>query len=184
LAGAGAAPDTTRDLSASCRLALAGRLADRGGGDRLGGWGLTEAIRYVVGYATGNEPGTERLVRPAHNVVNRLRLTVDSVEQTRHFTRVHLTAHNDASGEIALPLFGNCTFHGSDDTTLKADPFRSDWSESIPSQSRQGGTVIFKGHVPDDVTRADLRFAVMFGFGVSGIGQPRSLVVPMRLHPP
>jgi hypothetical protein len=150
----------------------------------LGGWGLTEAIRYAVGYATGNEPGTERLVRPAHNVVKGLRLTVDSVEQTRHFTRVHLTAHNEAGSVISLPLFGNCTFHGSDDTTLKADPSRSDWSESIPAQSRQGGTVIFKAHVPDNVTRAELRFAVMFGSGVSGFGGPPSLVVPMKLHPP
>ena len=129
----------------------------------VGGLGLTLGARYVVGYVTGNEPGTERLRQPATGTSGGLTLTVNSVEQTAHFTRVRLVARNENSSAVSLPLFGNCVFQGGDGTTLEADSFRSRWSITLASGSLQRGTIIFKDHLPDRVRRARLSFAEIFG---------------------
>jgi hypothetical protein len=136
----------------------------------VGGWALTQGVRYGIGYITGNEPGTERLVGTASGSADGLRLKVESVEHTAHFTRVELLARNGSDQySMTLPLFMNCTFTGSDGTNLKADPSRSDWSEQLSPGSLQRGTVIFGGHIPDPVHKAELRFARVFSFPV---GQP------------
>ena len=93
-----------------------------------------------------------------------LTLTVVKVENTSHFTRVELTARNNTSTDpIVLPLFGNCVFTAADGTTLEADPFRSQWSESIAPGAFQRGTITFKDHLPDAATRASLSFTHVGG---------------------
>jgi hypothetical protein len=129
----------------------------------VGGFGVAAGVRYAVGYITGNEPGTDRLVKPARASEHGLTLTVVSVTYTAHFTRVGLDADNATDTALSLPLFGNCVLNGADRTTLEADPSRSRWNPTLAPGSRQRGTIVFKAHLPDSVTRASLRFAHVFG---------------------
>jgi hypothetical protein len=123
----------------------------------------------VVGYITGNEPGTERLIKPVSARAGGLTLTVESVEHTAHFTRVRLAARNNTRTALSLPLFGNSVFVGDDGSTLEADPFRSRWSVTMAPGSVQRGAVTFNGHPSDAVTRASLSFAQIFGPGGGSI---------------
>jgi hypothetical protein len=147
----------------------------------VGGWGVTQGVRYAVGYVTGNESGTERLVQEASGSVDGLTLTVESVEHTAHFTRVDLAARNDTGTPVTLPLFKNCVFVGADGTTLEADAFKSQWSEEVARGGLQRGTVTFGGHLPDAVTRATLSFSTIFRFGPH---LPPISVPDIRLRPP
>jgi hypothetical protein len=144
----------------------------------VGGFGVAAGVRYAVGYITGNESGTDRLVKPATASANGLRLTVVSVTYTAHFTRVGLQADNETDNAVSLPLFGNCVLAGDDRTTLEADSFRSRWSTTLAPGIRQSGTITFKGHLPDSVTRASLSFAQIFGPGGGSI-----TVREIRLRP-
>jgi hypothetical protein len=144
----------------------------------VGGWGVTQGVRYAVGSITGNESGSERLIQPAAASADGLTLTVESVERTTHFTRVRLAARNRTATSLSLPLFGNCVFIGGDGTTLEADPFRSRWSETLAPGGVQRGAVTFNGHVPDSVTRASLSFTQIFRLGGGSI-----TVRDIRLRP-
>ena len=149
----------------------------------VGGWGVTQGVRYAVGYVTGNEPGTERLLEPAGASADGLTLTVESVEQTAHFTRVQIAARNESQSPLTLPLFKNCLLvsESGDGTALEAEPFKSRWSDQVAPGSLQRGTVTFGGHLPDSVARASFSFSTIFAFG-SG---PRSIKVSgIRLGPP
>lgn len=153
-----------------------------------GGWALTQGVRYGVGYITGNEPGTERLSEQARKSVDGLTLTVESVKQTAHFTRVRLLARNTSDNlSMRLSLF-DCTFRGADATTLEADQFKSQWTEELSPGSLQRGTVTFGGHVPDSVRRAELTFPHIFSFPVGGQALDRGpgfiTVEKIKLRPP
>jgi hypothetical protein len=139
-----------------------------------GGWALAQGVRYGVGYVTGNESGTEQLLRPVTGHAGDLALTVESVQRTAHFTRVRVVARNDAGITVTLPLFGNCVLVGSDHTTLQAESFKSRWSDSLSPGSQQRGTITFGGHLPASVRQAELRFSTLFW---QGFGQPRSIAV-------
>lgn len=146
-----------------------------------GGWALAQGVRYGVGYVTGNEPGTEQLLRPVTGRAGDLALTVESVKRTAHFTRVRAVASDHAAISLTLPLFGNCVLVGSDGTTLEADSFKSRWSQSLSPGSRQTGTIVFGGHLPSSVREAALRFSTIFW---QGFGQPSSIAVTgIRLGP-
>lgn len=129
----------------------------------VGGWTATLGVRYVVGYVTGNEQGTDRLVRPVTARSNGVTLTVEKVVYTDHFTRVRLVARNETGSSLSLPLSGFCVFVGEDGTTLTADSFRSRWSTTLAPGTRQSGTVTFDDHLPDSVKRASLSFTQIFG---------------------
>jgi hypothetical protein len=147
----------------------------------LGGFGATWGIRYAVGYLSGNEPGTDRLVQQVTNQSEGLALTVTKFEETRHFTRLTVTVENGVGNSLSLPLFGNCLAVGGDGSTLEADSFKSDWSESVAPGVRQTGTITFSGHLPDGVRRARLVFSTVFEQGFDG---PESIQVPgLRLSP-
>lgn len=147
----------------------------------VGGFAATWGIRYVTGYISGNEPGVDRLVRPAEATAQRLGLEVTAFEETRHFTRVTVGVTNATGSSLTLPLFGNCVVVGRNGTTLQADAFRSDWSDSVAAGGRQAGTITFKGHLPDGVRRARLAFSTVF---VQGFDGPRSITVTgLRLAP-
>lgn len=142
----------------------------------VGGFAATQGVRYVVDYTTGKETGTDRLVSQASKSAAGLTLTVVKVEYTSHFTRVELTARNSTSANsITLPLFENCVFTAADGTTLRADSFRSQWSQTVPPGAFQRGTITFPDHLPDTTTRASLSFSHIFGtfdataISVSGI---------------
>jgi hypothetical protein len=129
----------------------------------LGGWAVMQGVRYGVGYVTGNEPGTERLRMQASGGVDGLTLTVESVEQTAHFTRVGLAARNTSPDTAILTVYKNTFLNGIDGTTLEGDGFRSRWSETVVPGSRQRGTITFKGHLPNSVRRAKFSFASVGG---------------------
>jgi hypothetical protein len=142
----------------------------------VGGLGVTAGIRYAVGYVTGNEPGTSRLVQPATASSGGLTLTVESVTYTAHFTRVGVAARNQAGTMVALPLYGYCVLTGSDGTTLQADPSRSHWPGSLAPGILQRGVIVFSGHLPAQVLRAALSFTQIFSPGGGHITvQPLSL---------
>jgi hypothetical protein len=156
----------------------------------VGGWAITEGVRYAVGYITGNESGTERLRRPASATADGLTLTVESVEHTRHFTRVRLAAQNDGANALTLPLFKNANLIGADGTTLEANPFKSRWSDNVAPGSLQRGTITFDSHLPDSVRRAALSFTTIFSMPSGSFGQPPDFgpgsikVSGIRLRPP
>jgi hypothetical protein len=146
----------------------------------VGGFAVTQGVQYVVGYASGKETGPDRLVSPATKNAAGLTVTVAKVEYTRHFTRVEVTVKNNTSStSITLPLFENCVFSAADGTTLKADDFRSQWSQTIPAGAFQRGTITFPDQLPDTATRASLSFSHIFGtFEANSIS-----VTGIRLRP-
>jgi hypothetical protein len=163
------------------RTAPAGRRAPIGAGILvavliIGGGGL--ALAYGIGtltsFVTGNQSGTERLVTPVAQEAQGVTVTVQSVEQTRDFTRVEVSVRNGLSNTITLPLFENATMRAPDGTTLKADSFRSSWSDSIAPGQLSSGTVVFPGQLPDATTSATFAFARVFEQGFEG---PDSIVV-------
>ncbi len=134
----------------------------------VGGFVVTWGVQYAVGYVTGNESGEDRLAAPAAASAAGLTLTVSRFEETRHFTRLTVSVHNDVGESLALPLYGNCVLTGGDGTTIEADAFRSDWSDSVAAGARQSGTIVVNGHLPPGVRRASLAFARVYGGGFSG----------------
>jgi hypothetical protein len=135
----------------------------------VGGFAVTEGVRYVVGYVTGNESGTNRLVHQTSASAGGLTVTVEGVTYTAHFTRVDVAARNTTGTTLSLPLFGYCVLTGHQGTTLAADPFRSRWSDSLAPGSFQRGTIVFKGHLPASVRRASFSFTQIFGPGGGSI---------------
>lgn len=135
----------------------------------VGGLAVTAGVRYAVGYITGNEPGTSRLVEPATASAGGLTVTVESVTYTAHFTQVGVKAFNQAGTTVSLPLYGYCVFTGSDGTTLQADPFRSRWSNTLAPGIPQSGVIVFSGHLPAAVLQAALSFTQIFGPGGGSI---------------
>jgi hypothetical protein len=144
----------------------------------VGGLAVTAGIRYAVGYFTGNEPGTSRLVQPATSSAGGLTLTVESVTYTAHFTQVGVAARNQTGTTVSLPLYGYCVLTGSDGTTLQADPFRSHWSNTLAPGILQRGVIVFSGHLPAPVLQAALSFTQIFGPGGGSI-----TVRPLNLTP-
>ena len=127
-----------------------------------GGLAVTAGIRYAVGYFTGNEPGTSRLIEPATASSGGLTVTVESVTYTAHFTKVGVAARNQTDASVSLPLFGYCVFAGRDGTTLQADAMRSDWSSTLAPGILQRGVIVFSGHLPAQDLHAALSFTQIF----------------------
>lgn len=146
----------------------------------VGGFAVTRGVRYVVNYTTGKESGPDRLVSQVVRNSPGLILTVEKVEDTPHFTRVELTVKNNtAATSITLPLFQNSVFSAADGTTLQADEFRSQWSQTVPPGAFQRGTITFPGHLANTPIRASLSFSHVFGtFGATAIS-----VAGIRLKP-
>jgi hypothetical protein len=129
-----------------------------------GGFAVTQVARYAVGYFSGNEPGTDWLVRPTSATNGDLKLTVVHVYYTKHFTRIEADVQNSGSTTVSLPVYGYCIFTGKGGKTLEADPHRSHWSNTIPAGvDDHSGTVVFKGKLPETVTSATFSFTQVFG---------------------
>ena len=139
----------------------------------LGGWAVTTGVRYAVSYVSGNQTGPDRLVAPEKIEKGHLVLQVDAIEQTRDFTRVQLTAINNAGNALGLvPSYAQ--LRGTDGTTLPADSFRSRWAETVGDGAKQTGWIVFSAHLPADVDGASFGFTVVFPDGFNG---PRSITV-------
>jgi hypothetical protein len=149
----------------------------------VGGYGATVGVRYAVGWVTGNEQqvGRERLASPAPSASSgRVTATVTSVVDTAHYTRVRLTVTNGERQPATLTLFHNCVLTGGG-VTLQADGFKSDWTQEVPPDSTQQGTVTFSVHLPDSSVTAQLSFLNVFVFGRFGVDD--TLVIrPVRLR--
>lgn len=143
--------------------------------------GVTLGVRYAVGLLTGNESGVAVLVQEEVTGGGAgVSLTVQEVEYTPNFTRVRLLAQNDNRVSASLPVFGFCILVGEDGTTLEADPFRSDWSETMAPGGRLLGTLVFPGRLPAGVSSASLSFTTVF---VSGPGSGAATVEGIELNP-
>jgi hypothetical protein len=138
----------------------------------------TAGVRYAVGWYTGNERGSERLAQIADGGSEGLGITVSSLEHTSHFMRAEVALTNGTGITISLPLFGFCTLTSDDGTTLQADAFRSDWSESLGPGGKTKGVIIFPGHLPDGARDATLAWSTVFAQGFSG---PSSLSIGLSL---
>lgn len=134
----------------------------------VGGYGATVGIRYGVGWITGNEDpiGQDRLVSspPPSDTSGRVRATVTSIVDTRHFTRVALTVTNGEDKPATIALFHNCSLTAGG-VTLEPDPFRSRWTETVPPESTQQGHLVFPGHLPGSATTAQFSINMVFVFG-------------------
>jgi hypothetical protein len=125
----------------------------------------TYGSKFLGGWLTGDEKGTNILAGPATGEAGPLKLTVDRAEQTRNFTRVHLAGTNSGDQSAKL-VIGFVQLTGDDGTTLKADPFRSDWPEDVtPGRAGVAGWLVFKDHLPPGTTSASLTFTTIFGPG-------------------
>jgi hypothetical protein len=130
-----------------------------------GGFAVTGGVRFLVGWATGNESGTDRLAQQASGQGSGVTLTVRHVVYTSHYTRVDVLVQNGSQDSVSLPLFGNCVLTGSEGTTLQADPDRSRWATTIPPGASQSGTLVFGGTLPDSAQSASLSFSHVFVLG-------------------
>ena len=140
-----------------------------------GGLAISGVARYGMAWVTGNERGPDRLVSPVTAKLRGLSLTVTRVEQTPHFTRVTVTVRNQSSSAVTMPIDGgNCELIAGDGTAREAQPFRSEWNESVSQGAIRTGVVVFGGHLPADATRARIAFAHLFGSTDAG---PQSIVV-------
>lgn len=158
-----------------------------GGRHESGGWGLivvlaiavlvfgtgwiTGAARFVSGYVTGNEHGTEQLTSPVTQSAGGLTLTVQSVTRTRHFIRVGVVSRNNTGATLTMHLGGLCQLAGDDGKTLTADSYRSHWSDELAPGTKHRGILVFEGHLPRSATRASLSFTSIYG-------GPDSITVP------
>jgi hypothetical protein len=139
----------------------------------VGGFAVAAGARFAYGWVTGNEAGTDRLLRPARGTGSGVTLTVTSFSHTRHFTRVGVTARNANAQSAALPLFKNCILtSGGGGRTIEADDFRSDWSGTLAPGVPQSGTIVFKGHMPNRSRRASLTFAQVYVLGGGALTVP------------
>ncbi|GAA1288159.1 hypothetical protein Psi02_71810 [Planotetraspora silvatica] len=119
-------------------------------------------VRYVGGYVTGDETGTNVLRAQKTTTSGSLTLTVRRILVTSHFTRVELSARNRGSESLSLPVYGYSQLSAADGTTLSGDPFRSRWPTAVPPGVRVDGVVVFPGHLPSDTKRASFSFTHVF----------------------
>lgn len=140
-----------------------------------GGVAVTLGVRSVTGYVTGNEAGVERLVAPVSVTDQGLTLAVESVVHTPRFTRVGIAVTNGLANTVTLPLYGNAFLSAVDGQTFEADPFRSDFADTLPPGALRRGTLVFVGHPPETPTTLSLSFATIFEQGFDG---PSSLTAP------
>jgi hypothetical protein len=147
----------------------------------VGGFALAWGARFAIGWITGDEDGVDRLTRAVSVEDKGVVVRVETFEETRHFTKLQVGVTNNLDASVTLYLFGNALVTGADGSTLQADAFRSDWPDTVPPGSFQGGEITFKGHLPDGVRRAALRFSHVGAMGFEG---PSSLKVEgLRLKP-
>ncbi len=128
-----------------------------------GGLAVTAGARYGYGWVTGHEAGTAVFEGSAVGTGKGVRVTVTRVEVTSHFTKVELRGETTGTESVSLPLYQNCTLVGASGQTLKADPFRSEWSEEVVSGAPHTGTIVFPGKLP--AGNAALSFAHVFVLG-------------------
>jgi hypothetical protein len=129
----------------------------------IGGLAVSAGAQYATGYLSGKEIGPDALVKPKSAKSGQLRISVEHVYYTSHFTRVELTARNSGDDSVDLPLFGYCVFTGKDGTTLQADSFKSQWSTAVPPGALTRGTVTFPGKLPPTDRTASFSFTQIFG---------------------
>jgi hypothetical protein len=134
----------------------------------------TVGVRFVAGWITGDEPGRDRLVAPVSATSRGLQVTVNSFEETRHFTRLEVRVTNGTGSSLTLPLFNNVTVVGGNGSVLEVDEFRSDWADGLNPGVSQAGVLIFSGHLPNGVRKAQLQFTTVFAQGFDG---PQNLTV-------
>lgn len=145
------------------------------------GTGAAIVGQVGMGWVTGNEHGSERLVAETSLTSEGLVITVVGVEHTPHFTRVSVRVENGTGGRISLPIAErNCLLVGGEGTVRAASPFRSDWTETLDDGQARVGEITFDGHLPADVVRARLSFAHVYAEGSDTLDSITLLGIPLR----
>src|SRR6185295_10910506 len=81
-----------------------------------------------------------------------------------HFTRVTVQVENNSPTAVTMPIDGgNCELIAGDGTSRDAQPFRSEWNESLSVGATRSGVVVFGGHLPANANRARIAFDHLFG---------------------
>ncbi len=128
--------------------------------------------RYLLGWATGSETGEQRLVEQVSDTAGPLRLTVNEVEVTRHYTKVDLSVANSGARSLRL-VKGFCTLTFGDGSTATANTFLGSWPEEVPPGTTVRGKLLFSANPGPAATSATLSFATVFG----GIDAPQSITL-------
>jgi hypothetical protein len=143
----------------------------------IGALGVTAGVRYAVGYATGREPPVaERFVGSKQGSAGDVKVTVHRIYETRHFTRVELTALSQSTIPKSLPLGPFCSLSGPG-KTLQSDSLRSEWATQLARGVEQPGTITFPGHLSEDAQSATLSFSF-------GPDQPQVKGIKLKARPP
>jgi hypothetical protein len=152
----------------------------------VGGYAAAAGVRYAVSYATGNEEGPDILVAPRTGRNGNIRLTVENVFLTRHFTRIAIRIKNGEDSAVTLPIFENCNLMAASGGTLQPLDSRTHWTQSVPPAGTQSGVLVFR-RLPEGTTRATLSFITIFGVtpDVNNLSRSLSLTVRgLRMRPP
>ena len=149
-----------------------------------GGLAVAAGVRYAVGWVTGKEEMLhERLATaPVSGSAGPITADVVALTETRHFTRAMVELTNAAEFPASVPLYRNCILTAPGINPLQADAFRSPWADQLAGHAtRQPGTIVFSGHLPDDAPVATLSCAHVLVFGPAQAG---SLTVELPLRAP
>lgn len=104
---------------------------------------------------------------------------VTQVENQGGHLRIDATVTNGTGDSLSVPLFGNVTAVDEAGRAYEADPFNSDWVDTISSGQSVGGTIEFDGLYEVGPGTLTLTFAELYGFDapsggvvVPGVGRP------------
>ena len=149
----------------------------------VGGTVVATATRYGMDWVTGNEPRRRPTRQNGDGHRRRRHGHGDQGRADDPFHSCIARGANDTGVSINLPVGeGNVLLVAGDGTTRQAGPFRSEWTEAVPSGATRRGTITFAGHLPADSNRARITFVKVFGFGDN---VPDSLTVSgIQLGPP
>jgi hypothetical protein len=111
-----------------------------------------------------NDPLKQVLAREASARSGNLTLKVTKAEANSKEIRFQVTAINDDSSSVSLPLFKNCLLTVAGGATLEADPNQSQWAITVPAHGQITGVIIFHGNVLT-ATSATMSFANIFRMG-------------------
>ena len=100
--------------------------------------------------------------------VGDFQLTVTKVEAikqvgSKRLLRFHITARNDTTDSITLPLFKNFSAVGNNGESHESNHQVSKWPEQFPPGAQVSGSVDLEDGVSADATTMTISFATIFG---------------------
>jgi hypothetical protein len=125
------------------------------------------------------DPGVERLGGTTSNTAGVVTLTVTSVRVNDQVTVLTVTATNQGSDPLTLPLFGNAQLTVPGSATLQPDPSVGTWANTVPAGGDMTGTIVFDGVLGPQETQVTLSFTTIYG----SLNGPRSMSMDIPISP-